>query len=120
MFKGDVQAGKQSDTVIGAGVKVEGNFTGEGNVIVEGQLQGTLKTKLNVNIGREAIVKANVEANDVYLAGQLHGNVKAMGKLVLTNSAILTGNVEVNSLTVEEGAKLNGKLMMSAAAKVDA
>ncbi len=112
MFKGDNSSGHEVGTVIGAGVKVEGNFTGEGNVVVDGQLQGSLKTKHNVQVGAGALVKANVEAHDIQLAGELHGNVKATGKLVLAPSAKLTGNVEVGSLSIAEGASFNGKCAM--------
>ena len=120
MFKSDGSTGKQGDTVIGSAVKVEGNFVGEGNVIVEGQLQGTLKTKHNVMVGVGAVVKANVEANDLHLAGELHGNVKATGKIVLAASAKLVGNVETSSLTVEEGATLNGKCTMANGTRTEA
>ncbi|MEK7632089.1 MAG: polymer-forming cytoskeletal protein [Patescibacteria group bacterium] len=113
MFKGDTASAKQGDTVIGGAVKVEGNFVGEGNVIVEGQLQGTLKTKHNVTIGAAAKVKANVEAVDVYIAGELVGNVRATGKLVLKAGAKLHGNVETGSISVEPGAILNGKCTMT-------
>lgn len=112
MFKGDTSGGHEVGTVIGAGVKVEGNFTGEGNVVVDGQLQGSLKTKHNVQIGAGAFVKANVEAHDVHLAGDLHGNVRATGKLILAPSAKLTGNVEAGSLSIAEGANFNGKCAM--------
>ncbi|MEK7570143.1 MAG: polymer-forming cytoskeletal protein [Patescibacteria group bacterium] len=115
MFKGDAASTKQGDTVIGGAVKVEGNFVGEGNVIVEGQLQGTLKTKHNVTIGVSAKVKANVEAVDVLLAGELIGNIKATGKLILKAGAKLHGNVETSMLSVEPGAILNGKCTMSGA-----
>lgn len=115
MFKGDTANPKQGDTVIGGAVKVEGNFVGEGNVIVEGQLQGTLKTKHNVTIGAGAKVKANVEAVDVFLAGELIGNVKATGKLLLKAGAKLNGNVETGMLAVEPGAILNGKCTMTSA-----
>ncbi len=120
MFKSDGSTSKSGDTVIGAAVKVEGNFVGEGNVIVDGQLQGTLKTKHNVMVGVGAIVKANVEAQDVHLAGELHGNAKVAGKLVLAASAKLHGNIETSSLTVEEGAILNGKCVMTSDPKVEA
>ena len=120
MFKGDTTSAKQGDTVIGGAVKVEGNFVGEGNVIVEGQLQGTLKTKHNVTIGNSAKVKANIEAVDVYLAGELVGNVKATGKLFLKAGAKLNGNVETGMLSVEPGAILNGKCTMTGVAQAEA
>lgn len=119
MFKGDTGSAKQGDTVIGGAVKVEGNFVGEGNVIVEGHLQGTLKTKHNVTIGTGAKVKANVEAVDVHLSGELIGNVKATGKLFLKAGAKLNGNVETAMLSVEPGAILNGKCTMTGAPVVD-
>ncbi|MFA6588703.1 MAG: polymer-forming cytoskeletal protein [Patescibacteria group bacterium] len=113
MFKPDSTPSKQTETIIGSSVKVEGNFSGEGNVIIEGQLQGTLKTKHNVSIGTGARVKANIEAQDVYLAGEVHGNIKANGKLQVTSSAKLIGNIETSSLAIEPGAILNGKCIMT-------
>lgn len=112
MFKGENTGSKQGDTIIGGAVKVEGNFVGEGNVIIEGHLQGTLKTKHNVTIGAQAKVKASVEAVDVFLAGELIGNVRATGKVQLTSGAKLNGNVETSMLSVEPGAILNGKCTM--------
>jgi cytoskeletal protein CcmA (bactofilin family) len=114
MFKNDPADSKAGDTVIGQSVKVEGHFVGEGNVLVDGQLQGSLKTKHNVSIGSTAKVKADVEAVDVHLAGELNGNVKATGKLTITSSARLTGNLEAATLAVEEGAMISGKCAVGA------
>jgi len=33
------------DTIIGPTVNVEGNFAGEGNIIIEGEVKGSIKTK---------------------------------------------------------------------------
>lgn len=118
IFKADAQGSRQSETIIGSSVKVEGNFVGEGNVIIDGQLQGTLKTKNNVNIGQAAKVKANIEAQDVFLAGELHGNIKALGKLQITASAKIFGNFETQSLTIEAGAIFNGKCTMGNEASI--
>ncbi len=117
MFKNEATASKVGDTVIGPSVKVEGHFVGEGNVSVEGQLQGSLKTKHNVSIGAAASVKADVEGVDIFLAGDLTGNVKAAGKFTLTSSARLTGNVEAASLSVEEGARISGKCSIGGGVK---
>lgn len=119
MFKGDSAAHGEVGTVIGAGVKVEGNFTGEGNVVVDGQLQGSLKTKHDVQIGSGALVKANVEAHDIHVAGEVQGNVKSTGKLVLAQTAKLTGNIETASISMAEGARFNGKCSMGNAVHAD-
>ncbi|RJO59770.1 polymer-forming cytoskeletal protein [Candidatus Parcubacteria bacterium] len=114
IFKQEMSNSKQNETIIGSSVKVEGTFVGEGNVIIEGQLQGNLKTKHNINVGPSAKLKANIEGQDVYIAGTLHGNVKALGKLQMTSTAKIVGNVEAAALNVETGAILNGKCNMLA------
>lgn len=101
------------ETVIGASVKVDGNFHGEGNVTVEGVVQGTLKTNHDLNVGRAAKIKAEVEAQNLYLSGEIRGNVKVSERAQLTSSARIIGNLETKSLSVEEGALINGKIAMS-------
>jgi cytoskeletal protein CcmA (bactofilin family) len=58
MFKSDQENYKDAETVIGPSVKVEGNFSSDGDVVIEGQLTGTLKTTKNVRIGAGARIKA--------------------------------------------------------------
>lgn len=101
------------ETIIGPTVRVEGNFTGAGDVIIEGQLTGTLKTDKSVRIGERAKVKADVQGNDVFVAGEVHGNVKAAGKLELAASARVIGNIETASLTIAAGAVLHGRCVMA-------
>ena len=44
---------KDAETVIGASIKVKGNFQGQGNIVIEGSLEGSLKTNANVFIGEK-------------------------------------------------------------------
>ena len=51
--KEDILAGMgdgRHETVIGPSVKVDGDFAGEGNVLVQGVVNGTLKTKGNLRV----------------------------------------------------------------------
>lgn len=100
------------ETIIGPSVKVEGNFVGSGNVVVDGVVNGSIKTTKDLRIGDRAKVKADVDAANIIIAGEVHGNVKAGGRLELSASAKVFGNVETSSLTVAQGAILNGKCMM--------
>jgi cytoskeletal protein CcmA (bactofilin family) len=102
------------ETIIGPSVKVEGNFSGSGDVVIEGALTGTLKTTKSVRVGSNAKVKADVEGASVYVAGEVRGNVKSAGAVELTSTARLIGNVETAQLRVESGAVLNGKCTMQA------
>lgn len=102
-----------TETIIGASVKVEGNFVGSGDVIVEGQVVGSLKTDKSLRVGEGAKLKADIEAADVLLAGEIRGNVRATDSLELGPTAKLYGNVETPSLSVARGAILHGKCLMA-------
>lgn len=100
------------ETTIGPSVKVEGNFVGSGIVVVEGVVNGSLKTTKDLHVRQGARIKADIEAANVTSAGEIHGNVRTTGKLELAPSAKMLGNVEATVLTVAEGAVLNGKVTM--------
>lgn len=102
-----------SETIIGSSVKVDGNFKSDGNIIVDGIVQGSLKTKNNLTIGKKAKIKAEVTANNLFLSGEIRGNIKVNEKTELKSTAKIIGNIETKSLTVEEGAIINGKCTMS-------
>lgn len=109
-----------TDTIIGPSVKVDGNFKSDGNIIVEGMVQGSVKTKSNLTVGQSAKIKAEVEATNLYLSGEIKGNVKVYEKADLKSNAKILGNLETKLLSVEEGAIINGKcIMMPESAEVE-
>jgi len=116
MFKKqDAKEGfKEVETIIGPSIKVKGNFNGQGNIIVEGTIEGSLKTKSNVFIGDQAKITANVEAKEARVGGEIKGTIKARGYLEIVSSAKIIGDIECSSLSVERGATLNGKCTMLA------
>ncbi len=110
---GQKEDGQSSETIIGAGVEVEGDFVAQGQVVVEGTVKGSIKTTGDLEVGDEAVVEAEVEANNVSVGGVIKGNVKATGQLELRQSAKVDGNVTTNVLVVAAGAKINGQCQMS-------
>jgi len=108
------------ETIIGPTVKVEGNFVGEGDVAVEGSVNGSLKTAKNLRVGSSAKIKADVDADNIFIAGEIRGNVRARGRLELAASGRIYGNVDATVLAVEAGAVLHGKCQMAAGREADA
>jgi len=112
IFQSEENEKKETETVIGPSVKVEGNFKGKGDILVEGELHGSLKTNKSLKVGASAVIKAEVEASTIFLAGTIRGNVKAGEKIELTESAKLFGNVETKNISIASGATFNGKCLM--------
>lgn len=110
---------KDAETVIGPSVKVKGEFNGQGDIIVEGILEGSLRTNNRLQVGDKAKIKANVEAKDGSISGEVTGNLKFRGSLELTATAKITGDIETSSLSIEKGAQINGRISMGGATPVE-
>ncbi len=108
---------KEVETIIGPSIKVKGNFHGQGNIVVEGILEGSLKTGSSLYVGDKAKVTANIEAKEATIGGEVTGNIKVKGHLEIAATAKITGDIEVSSLSVARGAILNGKCLMTAGEK---
>ena len=104
---------KEMESIIGSSVHVEGSFIGAGDVIVDGRVSGSLKTKRNLRVGPTAVLKADLEAANMMLAGEIRGQIKCFGKVELAATAKVYGNVETQSIAVAHGAILHGKVTMS-------
>jgi len=116
MFNKSRQGGKLSskdvETIIGSSVKVEGDFVCQGNMIIDGEVKGNVKTKGFLKIGERAIIVADIGASGALISGQVRGNVKVDDFLEITKSAKIFGDIEAARLSVAEGALINGKCSM--------
>jgi cytoskeletal protein CcmA (bactofilin family) len=104
---------KDAETIIGASIKVKGNFQGQGNIIIEGSLDGSLKTDANLYIGEKAKVLANIESKDAIINGEVKGNLKIYGYLALGGTAKIFGDIQYNELSIDKGAIINGQMTNS-------
>lgn len=102
----------QPETIIGASVKVEGNFKGDGNLIIEGEVSGSIQTKHDVRVGEQAKVNATIECVNAYISGEVIGNISVQEKLELSSTARVTGDLITPVLQVNAGAKHNGTVKM--------
>jgi cytoskeletal protein CcmA (bactofilin family) len=114
MFKKEesLSSSKNIETIIGPSVKVEGDFKGEGDLVIEGVLIGSLQTKNNLKIGTNAMIKAGVKANNIFISGKVKGNIIAKGKVEITGTAVILGNIIAQVISMESGALIQGNISM--------
>lgn len=103
---------KEAETIIGPTVKVKGNFHGQGNIIIEGIVEGSVKTTNHLLIANKAKIMANVEAKEAKIGGRVDGSIKVDGYLELDSTAIINGDIDASKLSVEKGAIINGNCRM--------
>lgn len=104
-----------AETVVGPSVKIQGDLNSEGNIRIEGQVSGKVKTTQNVYVGEPAKITADIMAGNCTISGEVQGNIKVSGSLVLEGTAKLAGDIACGTLRVEDGAIFTGKCSMGAA-----
>lgn len=104
--------GNGQETVIAIGVRVEGEFISEGDVLIEGDVSGNIQTASDLRVGEQSKIRADVLAQNAVISGEIRGNVTIAGKLELTPSAKIIGDIIVDVLSVSPGAQINGKVTM--------
>ena len=114
------EGGFAGATVIAEGVKVEGNFKGEGPMVIDGEVKGTIVTNHSVEVGKSATIEANVRADSVVVGGFVRGNIIAKSRVELLAGSRVEGDVATMSLVIAEGASFNGKCAMGATKNDDA
>jgi cytoskeletal protein CcmA (bactofilin family) len=102
--------GGSPTTLIAQGVKVEGDFSSQGDVSIEGEVQGTVKIVGRLSVGTQAKLKADVTSEQATIAGSIEGNVTVSGHLELTSTAKVVGDVVCETASVDSGAQLFGKV----------
>jgi cytoskeletal protein CcmA (bactofilin family) len=101
---------KEAETIIGPSVKVKGNFHGQGNIIIEGQVEGSVKTDKYLLVGEKAKITASVEAGEAKIAGNITGNIIIKGYLEITATAEINGDINAQEISIEKGGVVNGRL----------
>ena len=111
---------KTAETVIGPSIRVKGNFHGQGDIVIEGIVEGSVKTNSYLLVGKKAKITASIEAGDAQIGGEVTGDIKIKGYVEITATAKINGNIEANQISIEKGAVLNGRCTMSKEEKAHA
>jgi cytoskeletal protein CcmA (bactofilin family) len=111
-------AGASEDTIIGKTIKIEGDLVSNGDIIVEGEVVGSLKTDKNLRVGQGAKVSADVRALTALVAGEVSGNLEILDSIELTPTAKVTGDIKAKVVTIQPGAAFNGRCTMDAGTPV--
>ncbi|MFA5420582.1 MAG: polymer-forming cytoskeletal protein [Patescibacteria group bacterium] len=115
MFKKDekFENFNEAETIIGESVLVKGNFESNGNIIINGSLEGDIKTKGAVLVGEKSKINANIAAEEMIVKGKINGNLTIGGYLAIGGSAIITGDIECSQISIDKGAEIKGELLVN-------
>jgi len=108
--EGNVQI--NGNLVLGKSALVTGNVRA-GSCRIDGLVEGKVECSEEVDLGQSGRVNGDVGGGKrINLAGQVYGNVMTPGVLKMAASCQVKGDVHARSLSMEEGATLDGSCIM--------
>lgn len=97
-------------TIIGEGIKLEGDFSGEGDFELYGELKGNITISGRLKIGVKSNVVANIIASNAEIAGSIKGKVSITNAIDILSTGNIIGDVKAQQITIAKGAAINGKV----------
>lgn len=103
--------------MIGSGTKISGNIETNGDIRIDGEIEGNILSKGKVVVGPNGKVKGEVNCSNSEISGILEGKILVSELLSLKSSSKLLGDIETAKLTIEPGAIFTGKCKMGGETK---
>jgi cytoskeletal protein CcmA (bactofilin family) len=110
----------KGQALIGSSIKIEGNLSGDEDLLVEGQIDGKIELgQHNVTIGTNGRIKADIHGQSIIVMGDVKGNLYGSEQIVLRQSSKVRGNIFATRVSLEDGADFKGSIDMTSKPTVE-
>jgi len=99
------------DTLVAGNTSLTGELKCDGNLRIDGLVEGTVQCTGSVVIGEPATIRADVHARKVSVQGTIEGNVYADHVEILDGGRIL-GDVDTVDFLLDDGGLVRGHVTM--------
>lgn len=99
-----------ASTIIGTSIVVDGEISGEGDLVVQGTVKGRIALKEGLVIEDSGVVEAEIDSQSVQIAGRVTGNIAAADKVELKSECRVIGDIRAPRIVISDGASFRGKV----------
>lgn len=86
-------------------------------LLIQGPVEGEIKSSSEVEVGETGVVKANISARSIVISGRVSGDCTASDRLEIRAAGKLSGSIKAARIAIADGAEFKGTSQMSAAAR---
>ena len=106
--------------MIGSTVKILGEIISDENLVIEGEVEGTITLKDHeLTVGPSGRIHANINAKIVKIDGLVDGDISGKEKVVISKSGNVRGNIVAPRVILEDGGRFKGSIDMGPAVSAD-
>lgn len=100
-------------TLLGRDTRIEGTFSFNETIRVDGRISGKLiSDRGTVIIGENAVIDADVQVGVAIVRGKVNGRIEAQQRIEIYAPAQVVGDICAPTITIDSGVMFNGKCQM--------
>ena len=97
----------KTKSVLVSDVKIKGNITEKGSIIIDGEVNGNINAEL-VETFENSHIKGNIKSKKTFISGKLKGDITS-DRVHIRKTANVDGAIKQKILSIEEGSILKIK-----------
>lgn len=106
-----------SINLIGNGTNIVGDITSNGDLRIDGTLNGNLTISGKLVVGTTGKIEGNIQCQNADISGEINGKVTVSELLALKASAKILGDIITGKISIEPNATFTGTCNMGAVVK---
>ena len=108
---------REQVSILGPTLRFKGELHADEDLVIHGQIEGTITHSQRLTVCRDGKVRADIHGSVIAVEGQVEGDLNASTSVAVTDTGRLTGDVRAPSVSIVDGASVNGRVKMSATGK---
>lgn len=101
-----------ANTVIGSTIVIDGEITGDEDLVVHGTVKGRVSLRENIIVEESGVVEANVETATITIHGTVTGDIAASERAELKSNCHVVGDIRAPRILIADGASFKGNVDM--------
>lgn len=98
--------------LIGSGTSIHGDIECEGDIRIDGRVNGIVSTKAKIVVGPEGEITGDMICQSADILGKVTGIIKVEDLLFLKGNALIKGDIYTAHFEMEPTVKFNGRCYM--------
>ena len=96
--------------IIGSSMTIKGEISTREELLVDGEVEGSLESHSLLTVGSNGKVRANIRAREVVIFGSVNGNVEVVEKIAIREQGSLVGDIKAAGISIDDGAYFKGSI----------
>ena len=104
-------------SAMGEKTRYTGKIDTDEPLLIQGQVDGEIRSSSEVEIGETGVVKATIAARSIVISGRVTGDCTATDRLEIRAAGKLHGSIKAARISIVDGAEFKGTSQMTAGSK---